>query len=191
VARAMKPGSKVDTMLILEGRQGIGKSTALATLAGEGLHCDSVIDFASKEACQTLQGVWIFELPELDALLRHETSVIKPWHLSPEHETLMHGEHEGRLECDPWDEILSAWTNSRGEHPFTMTEVLESALGLRSSAQNPRVTARVSQLLSTLGFERRKRTALPRTYYYARAPLPSPSAVPPYPRPTPFQKVEA
>jgi putative DNA primase/helicase len=270
VARAMKPGSKVDTMLILEGRQGIGKSTAFATLAGVGLHCDSAIDFGSKEACQTLQGVWIFELPELDALLRHETSVIKaflsrsvdrfrvpygrapenvprsvvfcgtvnhggylrdrtgnrrfwvvrcedtlnvdglgaardalwaeavhlyrsgePWHLSLEHETLMHGEHEGRLECDPWDETLEAWTSARGEHPFTMNELLESALGLRSSGKNPRVTARVSQLLSALGFERRKRSALPRTYYYARAPLPSPSGVPASPRPTPFENLEA
>jgi putative DNA primase/helicase len=77
VARAMRPGCKVDTMLILEGRQGIGKSTALATLAGEGLHCDSAIDFTSKDACQAIQGVWIFELPELEALLRCGNAVIK------------------------------------------------------------------------------------------------------------------
>ena len=77
VARAMTPGCKVDTMLILEGRQGIGKSTALAALAGERFFCDSVIDGRSKEACQTLQGVWIYELAELDSLVRSGVSAGK------------------------------------------------------------------------------------------------------------------
>ncbi len=77
VARAMKPGSKVDAMLILEGRQGIGKSKCLAALAGERFFSDSLIDFRTKDACQNIQGVWIYELAELDALLRSENSTAK------------------------------------------------------------------------------------------------------------------
>ena len=77
VARAVRPGCKVDTRLILEGRQGIGKSRALEALAGARFFSDAAIDLASKDACQTIQGVWIFELPELDALLRRETSTVK------------------------------------------------------------------------------------------------------------------
>ena len=77
VARAMAPGCKVDTMLILEGRQGIGKSTALKALAGKEFFSDSLIDFKTKDACQSIQGVWIFELSELDALVRAETSTAK------------------------------------------------------------------------------------------------------------------
>jgi putative DNA primase/helicase len=77
VARALKPGCKVDAMLILEGKQGIGKSTALRTLAGDDFFCDSMIDFGTKDACQQVQGVWIYELSELTALLRSDTSSAK------------------------------------------------------------------------------------------------------------------
>lgn len=77
VARAMTPGAKVDSMLILEGRQGIGKSRALQALAGAEFFSDSLIDFRTKDACQNIQGVWIYELSELDALLRSETSTAK------------------------------------------------------------------------------------------------------------------
>ena len=77
VARAMRPGSKVDTMLILEGKQGLGKSSLLRALAGDDLFCDSLLDFGSKDACQTIQGVWIYELPELDSLLQAESGSTK------------------------------------------------------------------------------------------------------------------
>jgi putative DNA primase/helicase len=69
-ARALEPGCKVDSMLILEGRQGIGKSTALKVLAGSGFYCDTPLDLGSSQACQSIQGVWIYEIPELSALLR-------------------------------------------------------------------------------------------------------------------------
>lgn len=77
VARAMEPGCKVDTMLILEGRQGLGKSSLLRALAGEDFFCDGHIEFGTKDACQTIQGVWIYELAELDAILRGDNASTK------------------------------------------------------------------------------------------------------------------
>src|SRR5690606_12555931 len=41
VRRVREPGAKFDTIVILEGRQGTGKSTALRILAGAGNHSDN------------------------------------------------------------------------------------------------------------------------------------------------------
>lgn len=78
VARVKQPGCKVDSVLILVGAQGIGKSRAFATLAGEWFS-DSFVDFSSKDAYQQLPGVWIYELAELDGLRRSESSAIKAY----------------------------------------------------------------------------------------------------------------
>lgn len=77
VARAMKPGCQVDTMLILEGAQGIGKSRGLEALAGKEFFCNTALDLGSKDAFQNIQGVWVYELAELDSLLRAESSQAK------------------------------------------------------------------------------------------------------------------
>lgn len=77
VARVMAPGAKVDTTLILQGPQGIGKSQAFAVLAGREWFSDSPIDFGSKDALQNLPGVWLYELAELDSVRRSETSAVK------------------------------------------------------------------------------------------------------------------
>lgn len=80
VARVYKPGCKVDTMLVLEGDQGKGKSTALRTLATFGEHdyfTDSLHDFKGKDAVQQMTGKWIAEIPELDAMWRSEASTVK------------------------------------------------------------------------------------------------------------------
>lgn len=69
VARALRPGCKVDTVLILHGPQGIRKSTFFKVLAGEWFSDDSV-DLASKDALLTLQRFWILEWAELDAMMR-------------------------------------------------------------------------------------------------------------------------
>lgn len=76
VARVMRPGTKVDEALILEGPQGAGKSTALRILAGEWF-ADRISDLASKDSLIELSGVWVVELAELDALSKAETTKIK------------------------------------------------------------------------------------------------------------------
>jgi predicted P-loop ATPase len=76
VARIFRPGSKADCCLILEGTQGIRKSTALRTLAGE-YFTDELADLGSKDAAMQTRGAWIIELSELDSLSHSEVSRIK------------------------------------------------------------------------------------------------------------------
>ena len=76
VARAMDPGCKYDTMLILSGPQGIGKSTLLDKMS-RGWFNDSIRTFEGKEASELLQGVWLVEISELDAFRRTDVARIK------------------------------------------------------------------------------------------------------------------
>jgi predicted P-loop ATPase len=77
VARVMQPGCKVDTLLVLEGAQGIGKSTVPRILAGENWFTDQLSEMGSKDCSMQLRGKWIIELSELDALNRVETARAK------------------------------------------------------------------------------------------------------------------
>jgi predicted P-loop ATPase len=76
VARIFRPGAKADCCLILEGPQGIRKSTALRTLAGE-YFTDELADLGSKDAAMQTRGVWIIELSELDSLSDSDVARIK------------------------------------------------------------------------------------------------------------------
>ena len=70
VARPMKPGCKVDTILVLVGEQGALKSTALRTLAGPEWFSDTPIDVHNKDSFASLQRTWITEWGELESLRR-------------------------------------------------------------------------------------------------------------------------
>jgi putative DNA primase/helicase len=74
VARIMRPGCKADNVLILEGDQGLGKSTAFAVLAGADWFTDAPFKIGDKEGYQLIQGKWIVELAELDSFNKAETS---------------------------------------------------------------------------------------------------------------------
>ena len=73
VARVMEPGCKADHILVLEGEQGIGKSSAARILAGEWF-TDQLGEMGSKDAAMQVRGVWIVELSELGTLGRAETA---------------------------------------------------------------------------------------------------------------------
>ena len=78
VARAFDPGCKVDTALILEGKQGIGKSEALRILAGDDYFKDTLLDLSNLRDCFIqLQGAWIYELGEMEILKGASNSRIK------------------------------------------------------------------------------------------------------------------
>jgi len=77
IARVMVPGSKVDTMLILEGLQGIKKSTTLRTLFGKEWFSDASIDWNSKDRFEVLRGKWCIEMAELDGIHKAEVSRVK------------------------------------------------------------------------------------------------------------------
>jgi predicted P-loop ATPase len=77
VARTLSPGCKVDTMLVLEGKQGIGKSSLLRALAGPENFADDLPDIENKDAKDYLQGPWIIENKELRGFDRKEESARK------------------------------------------------------------------------------------------------------------------
>lgn len=76
IARAMTPGIKYDTMPILAGPQGLGKSTLLRMLAPRWFN-DSLQTFEGKEACEMIQGSWIIELAELVGMSKTDDDRIK------------------------------------------------------------------------------------------------------------------
>lgn len=75
-ARVIRPGAKVDTMLILKGDQGELKSTTLKILGGEWF-TDELADLGSKDAAMQMRGVWLIEFGELDVMLRKEPHTVK------------------------------------------------------------------------------------------------------------------
>jgi len=76
IARVMRPGCQADHMLVLEGAQGLGKSSALRILSGDW-YLPSLPDIKNPAAGHMLQGNWIAEVGELDALRRQELTTVK------------------------------------------------------------------------------------------------------------------
>lgn len=78
IARVKHPGCKFDTVLVLCGPQGIGKSTLLDKLGGKWF-CDtlSFADTRDKTAAEKLQGNWIMEIQELNGLSKSSITAMR------------------------------------------------------------------------------------------------------------------
>lgn len=74
--RAVSPGSKMDYMLILEGQQGARKSTAIRVLGGE-FYLEGIPNRIDKDAADALNGHWITEVDELEALRKSNYNEFK------------------------------------------------------------------------------------------------------------------
>jgi len=74
LARLYKPGTKFDHVLVLEGKQGIGKST-LVSILGKYWYGDVVIDPSNKDTVDAIRGKWIIEISEMECAKREVTAL--------------------------------------------------------------------------------------------------------------------
>ena len=85
VSRIYEAGAPMDLLLIIKGKQGIGKSLFFKRLAtpdfskpGEHLYSDTKIDFnKAKDSYEQLEGVWIYEWKELAGMNMSDQESIK------------------------------------------------------------------------------------------------------------------
>lgn len=82
VARIFKPGCTYEFVLVMEGPEGIGKSTASAILASEEYFVDRLPDLNDKDAMLGLQGIWVVELSELAGAKRADSEQLKAFFAS-------------------------------------------------------------------------------------------------------------
>ena len=78
VARIKQPGIKFDYIPVLNGPQGIGKSTLIERLGGEWYSDSlSLTDMNDKTAAEKLQGYWILEIGELAGMKKADIDKVK------------------------------------------------------------------------------------------------------------------
>lgn len=76
--RVYYPGIKFDNMIVLNGAQGIGKSTLISALGGEWFSDSLALsDMNDKTAAEKLQGYWILEIGELAGMKKADIDKVK------------------------------------------------------------------------------------------------------------------
>ncbi len=108
VARVLTPGAQVDHMLVLEGGQGRGKSSALRVLAGEWFS-DTQLKLGDKDALLGLTGIWLYEVSELDAFSKADVTAVKAF-LTTLNDNVR-GVYERRVRRRPRQVVMAGTTN--------------------------------------------------------------------------------
>lgn len=82
-ARALEPGCKVDTMLVLVGAQGIRKSSAIRVLGRHQWSSDTPVEIGHKDGYESIRGAWLIEMAELAGMSGKDVERLKAYYSSP------------------------------------------------------------------------------------------------------------
>ena len=131
VARALRPGCKVDTVLVLEGAQGKKKSTVVETLVGgRDYFTDAHVTF-DKDGQLIMHGSWVVELAELATFQKAEQLRTKQFLSSPDltfrapygRVTVRRPRHFVLIGTTNDDEYLTDTTGNRRYWPVRVTRL--------------------------------------------------------------------
>ena len=78
VRRQYSPGAKFDQIVVLESKEGFGKSTAIEIMAGKDNFSDqSILNKMEREQQEAMTGVWLYEIADLTGMKKTEIEHIK------------------------------------------------------------------------------------------------------------------
>lgn len=112
VARLFKPGCPMQYMPILEGAQGIGKSSMWRALGGEWFQ-DTPLKLGDKDAYMQLTGTMIYEIAEMDSFNKAESTAVKGF-ITQENDRFR--EPYGRRPIDNPRQCVFVGTTNHGEY---------------------------------------------------------------------------
>jgi putative DNA primase/helicase len=112
VKRVIQPGCKFDTVMILEGKQGCGKSTSL-TIIGRAWHLETTMVANKTDFFLQFRGKLIVEFSEGETLSRTETKNMKAMISTP---TDTYREPYGRTMRDVPRRCIFAMTTNQDEY---------------------------------------------------------------------------
>jgi predicted P-loop ATPase len=138
IARALEPGVMYRYVVILEGPEELKKSTLVRALGGHEWVVELSVGIEGKESHMMLQGAWIAELPELDAMSRTEDPRLKAFFSMRK------------------DSYVPKYSNNRVDYDRRTVFIgtTNEAVYLRGQTGNSRyLPIRVSKLIDTDNFE--------------------------------------
>jgi hypothetical protein len=78
VRRVRQPGCKFDQIVVLEGPEGTGKSTAIELLAGKESFSDqTIIGLDDRQQQENMCGVWLYEIADLAGMSKADVDKVK------------------------------------------------------------------------------------------------------------------
>ncbi|MGZ8164096.1 MAG: VapE domain-containing protein [Methylobacter sp.] len=112
VARIFKPGCPMQYMPILEGLQGIGKSSLWRAIGGEWFQ-DTPLKLGDKDAYMQLNGTLVYEIAEMDSFNKAESTLVKGF-ITQENDRFR--EPYGRRPVDNPRQCVFVGTTNHGEY---------------------------------------------------------------------------
>lgn len=111
IARALKPGAKVDSTLVIEGKQGTGKSSLVRALAMRPEFASDAFPNLKTDRYpeMRLRGCWIMEVPELTGVSKADINLVKEF--LTRHEDRSRDPYSSVIESRPRRCVFIATTN--------------------------------------------------------------------------------